>query len=674
MPKGSAPAGTTTSQTVNPTAAAQLPFLQDYWSGAQTAYQNNPQSYYPGQTLADFVPTNPMLTQGYQNLANTGASLDQSLRPLANQAWGNIAGGGAGYQNSPAYSGYQAYATGQSGPQQTFRDIGSNALNSPYPGAIAQYAPQVAGYGAQAAAPNVGTNALASQTSYQNPAVGQLLAQNPGTAALGQAAQGQGMGLNALANTASGAYLNSNPYLDAMYRAAADPVTRSYQTATAPTTDAAFSGGGRYGSGAAAGARDTNELNLGNSLANLSTNIYGQNYARERAAQDAAAGNYQTLINQAGSAYGQLSNQAAGTAGQLINQAATNYGTLSNQGLDTAIRGGTAAGGLQTAAGNQYLQGQQLGLSAAGADALSQQYGLSGLSNAFNTGNQAQLDAARAYPALASAQLIGPNAQIAAGQGLTNIDQTYRTYQQQQIDDTVKRYNANQMQPWSNLNLYGQALGAAVPGSHSDTSPYFQNQLASTLSGVTGAVGIGKDLFGSGGLLGGGGGGGGAGYSALANAGLDTFGGGGELGVAAASAAPALSAADYALPILGAPVGTIICTELVRQGRMPNRWRLAGMRTFAAYPEIARRGYYIWAIPSVHHLRRKPNSLYSRLLATTFCWRAEDIAARVGVKGTRKLWRGRAVTVAMVLPCLVCGVLCRPRDWRVVYQKAAIEG
>ena len=179
---------------------------------------------------------------------------------------GNIAGGGAGYQNSPAYGGYQAYATGQSGPQQTFQNIGSTALNSPYPGAIAAYAPQVAGYGAQAAAPNVGTSTLAGQSSYANPAVAQLLAQNPGTAALAQAARGQGMGLNALARTASGAYLNSNPYLDATYQAAAAPVTRTYQTATAPTTDAAFSVGGRYGSGAVAGARDTNELNLGNTL------------------------------------------------------------------------------------------------------------------------------------------------------------------------------------------------------------------------------------------------------------------------------------------------------------------------------------------------------------------------------------------------------------------------
>ena len=664
MSKGSAPAGNTTTQTVNPTAQAQLPFLQDYWSGLQTAYQNNPQSYYPGQTLADFVPTNPQLTQGYQNLAGTGASLDDWMRPAANNAWGTLASGGAGYQNSPAYGGYNAFATGQTGPQQTFGQVGSNALNSPYPGAISQYAPQVADYGAQAAGPNVGTNALAGQSSYSNPAVSRLLGQNPGTAALAQAATGRGMGLNALANTASGAYLNSNPYLDATYRAAAAPVERSYQTATAPTTDAAFSGGGRYGSGAAAGARDTNELNLGRTLNDLSTNIYGQNYARERQAQDAAANSYQQLINQAGGAYAQNATQAAGTAGQLVNQAATNYGTLSNQGLDTAIRGGTAAGGLQAAAGNQYLAGQTLGLSAAGADALAQQYGLSGLSNAFNTGNTALQNAAQLYPSLAQAQLTGPNAQIAAGQGLNAVDQSYRTFQQAQIDDAMKRYNANQAQPWTNLNLYGAGLGAAVPGSSNTTQPYFQNQLASTLSGVTGGLGIGKDLLGSGGLLGGlGGAAAPAAFGTLADASIAAGGAPLALGLTSTAGLEGLAAAAPAA------AAWIVCTELARQGRMPKRHYLAGISLFAAYPERTKRGYYLWSIPAVRHLRRHPNSRLSKFLAAIACWRSENIAAKRGVRGARRLVRGMLVSAIGYPTCAMLGYFAAPQDWAAVYRE-----
>ena len=64
----------------------------------------------------------------------------------------------------------------------------------------------------------------------------------------------------------------------------------------------------------------------------------------------------------------------------------------------------------------------------------------------------------------------------------------------------MKRYNANQAQPWSNLNLYGAGLGAVQPMSvgGSTTTPYFQNQLADTLAGISGATGIGKSLLGRG--------------------------------------------------------------------------------------------------------------------------------------------------------------------------------
>lgn len=610
----------------NPTAMAQMPYLQDYWAGLKTAYENNPQSYYPGQTLADYRAADPTLTQGYANLANAGQSLDQSLRPTANAAWNTLASGGAGYQNSPAYGGLNAFATGQTGPQQQYDAIGNAALNSPYPGQIAQYAPQVAGYGAQAAGPNIGTRAL------------------------GQAAQGQGMGLNALANTASGAYLNSNPYLDAMYRSAADPVSRTYQTATAPTTDAAFSGGGRYGSGAAAGARDTNELNLGKALGDLSSNIYGQNYARERQAQDAAAQNYTSLTNQAANA----------------------YGTLRNQGLDTAIRGGTAAGGLEQAAGSQALAGQTLGLSAAQQQALAQQYGLSGLGSAFNAGNTALQNAAQMYPQLAQAQLTGANAEIAAGKGLTEVDQTYRTYQQQTIDDAMKRYNADQAQPWTNLNMYGAGLGA-VPAGTNATQPYFQNPLASTLGGISGGLGIANQLSGAGGLSGLLGGLGGAGSTASV---LSGIGSGAlpaviapEIGAAGLSALGAMNTGIPAIAAAAAPAAWIVCTELTRQGRMPKRHYLAGISLFAAYPERTKQGYYFWSIPAVRHLRRYPDSRWSRVLAAIACWRSENIAAKRGVRGARRLVRGMLVSAIGYPLCAMLGCFVAPQDWRSVYRE-----
>jgi hypothetical protein len=71
----------------------------------------------------------------------------------------------------------------------------------------------------------------------------------------------------------------------------------------------------------------------------------------------------------------------------------------------------------------------------------------------------------------------------------------------------------------------------------------------------------------------------------------------------------------------------------------------------------------------VFHLRQHPNSLYSRFLGRVFGWRAEDLAARVGVVGARKLWRGRAVTAALWLPCLALGALVPAQDWQSVYRE-----
>ena len=185
--------------------------------------------------------------------------------------------------------------------------------------------------------------------------------------------------------------------------------------------------------------------------------------------------------------------------------------------------------------------------------------------------------------------------------------------------------------------MYQQAIGQPSHASSISTKPNPTNPLTSALSGIVGGVGLADKLAGS---------------TALSS----LFGGSGAAGAGAAAAA--------------APAAWIICTELMSQRRMPKRWWLAGLPTFEAYPEIGKRGYYVWAIPSVRHLREHPHSLYSRFLCAAFNWRAEDLAARKGVKGARKLWRGRLVTAALVLPCLILGAVSPEQDWRSVYRRA----
>jgi hypothetical protein len=402
--KGSKPAGTTTQTTINPTQQAQLPYLQQGWGAAQSLYNNQPvMPYYPGTTMA---PWNPAVQQGYQDIYNTGASIDQGLRPQTNAAYNTAITGGYGVNNSPAYGAYQQFMAGTNPYQQQLGALANSAAGG-----------------------------------------------NLGLSALGGVAQGQGLGMQQLGQTASGYYLNSNPYLAAMVQAAADPVTRNYQTATAPQADYAFANAGRYGSGAMAGLRSTNEQNLGKTLADQSSNLYGQNYSNERARQDAAAAQYAGLQNQAGQGYSSAYNQGLGLSGQALNNLMA-----------------------------------------------SQQYGATGLQSGYQSGNSAAIQALGQYPQFAQAQFIPARAQLEAGQGLTAMDQA-------QIADQMKRYYGEQNAPWDTLAKYMSSIGQYTSGSNTQTSPYFQNQTANALAGIGGTLGIGQQLFGgsssSGGLLGG---------------------------------------------------------------------------------------------------------------------------------------------------------------------------
>lgn len=97
--------------------------------------------------------------------------------------------------------------------------------------------------------------------------------------------------------------------------------------------------------------------------------------------------------------------------------------------------------------------------------------------------------------------------------------------------------------------------------------------------------------------------------------------------------------------------GWIICTELNKQGRLPSRWYVYGAKEFAKYDERGKQGYYIWAIPSVRHLRKHPNSLYSKLMEVVFNVRAEYLSAKAGCRGARKTVLGAITNYGLYAFC-----------------------
>ncbi len=201
-------------------------------------------------------------------------------------------------------------------------------------------------------------------------------------------------------DTLSGKYLDpsTNPYLAATYGQAADQVGRTYQTATAPNTSAAFSAAGRYGSGARNQAVDQNQRALGTTLDNLATNIYGGNYGQERQNMLNTAnnaGNIQNALYQPAGATvaagGQQQQQSQQELQDLVNR--WNYNqNLPYQKLSAyqgAVSGNYGQSGTTTSMGTQNVYSNPLGSALGGALGIGSLFapGLGGTSAAGNIGS-----------------------------------------------------------------------------------------------------------------------------------------------------------------------------------------------------------------------------------------------------------------------------------------------
>lgn len=92
----------------------------------------------------------------------------------------------------------------------------------------------------------------------------------------------QDMGREQMAQTLSGGYLNANPHLDAMYNRAARPVAENFRDAVSPGITGGAARAGRYGSGMYQDMQSKAQDNLGRTLGEMGTDIYGRAYESER--------------------------------------------------------------------------------------------------------------------------------------------------------------------------------------------------------------------------------------------------------------------------------------------------------------------------------------------------------------------------------------------------------
>ena len=94
--------------------------------------------------------------------------------------------------------------------------------------------------------------------------------------------------LGQIGQTAAGGFLQGSPYRDAMVQAATRPITQQFGEQVLPGVASLYSKAGRYGSGAMERAIGGATEAYGRALGDVSSNIVGQDYARERGLQQQA--------------------------------------------------------------------------------------------------------------------------------------------------------------------------------------------------------------------------------------------------------------------------------------------------------------------------------------------------------------------------------------------------
>ncbi len=152
----------------------------------------------------------------------------------------------------------------------------------------------------------------------------QEAAATAGQPLLQQAQQAYQASLGQVGQTAAGGFLQGSPYREAMVQAATRPLTQQFGEQVLPGVASLYSRAGRYGSGAMERALGGATEAYGRALGDVTSNIVGQDYARERALQQQAQMGQAALAQAAPSFFQQgfLPSQALAQVGAAREQIA----------------------------------------------------------------------------------------------------------------------------------------------------------------------------------------------------------------------------------------------------------------------------------------------------------------------------------------------------------------
>lgn len=445
---GSQPAGATTSTTNSAPWVGQQPYISG--QGAGTGAQYGAPGGATTTGIAGLLPSANALygdTSAWPQYfpSSTYAPMGTEQSDLINQITGyGMSGGDQGLQNANSTLAGMLGPAGTAATSPAFAST-QNYVNSAVNG----------GQGVNQTAPTYGAD-----LNYMNNTInGQGVAQTApvygqGLGYLSNQIAGQGVGQTQGAFNTAQNYLQGmaggdtlNPFTSPGFQ----NVINGTLANVIPATSASFINGGRADSGLAEAAQTAAATNAIGSLAN-------QNYTQEQGLQQGAAG----MASQNQLAQQQLQNSAEQQAQQAMQ---------SQQGLQS-----TAAGqGLSAMLGQQGLQQGAAGLG----------------SNNYLTQQGNQVKAAAVAPGVDQSQLGDLSTGLSAqGQAQQNA--------QNQINAAVQQWNYQQTLPYNMLGMYQGYTGGNYGGSGNVSTPYFENQTANVLGGITGTA----NTLGSLGLLG----------------------------------------------------------------------------------------------------------------------------------------------------------------------------
>lgn len=451
----STPKNTTTK--VEPWDGAQSYLLEQY-AKADGLFKDGAPKPYQGSTIADQSKATKDALNGVENLARNGdtSALTNSTNAVnsvltqggQNQATNTLSElmNGTALGTNPATAIAGQIANGQPSAGQNFTNP---ALS------------QAQGYG------NYTNAAMGLQSQQANSLAGQ---NNPAMAYL--------------QNTASGANIGNNPYLDRMVSGQQDQIANKLKTVTNPGIDSQAAALGRMGSGAFASQRNNAEGIAANEMAKVATDMYGNQYNQDVQNQMNAAGQYGNFANQ------DVTNRLN------ANQALSNS---DNQQQQTRLAGTGLLGDL---ANSQQTQRQN----ATNSDRDYQLQGLNTLNNSHQqnianmlAGNDQRMNAANSQlNATSDLNNQKLNAANMAGQTYQN---QYMPYQQLagvgqerdarsdlELQSKVNAWDRSQQQPIQNISNMINMLNGG--GYNNTTTPVYSNTGGQILGGLSALAGL----------------------------------------------------------------------------------------------------------------------------------------------------------------------------------------